>query len=250
MVAVGFLGSCGSRDPVLAKVAGISIRVSDFQRQVAALPLQNRTFLSTPEGRKALLNSMISKQVIEIMAQRAGLSMQQFYAQLLKTNAFTSEDEIRQYYAGHKAELDKMQEFSASRIVLASLKDAKKAQALLKKGQSFQNVAKKMSIDKITAARGGLMPPFRRGTQTPEFEHVFFSLKPGQISSIVSLSSPYVILRNNGSATSSLSVAAPLIRSRLMMTKINQWIEQTKQKLGVVIYEKPLTAMDLSHAPS
>ncbi|HXE54025.1 MAG TPA: peptidyl-prolyl cis-trans isomerase [Tepidisphaeraceae bacterium] len=69
-------------------------------------------------------------------------------------------------------------------IVLGNMTEVEKAQQLLKLGQDFADVAKRMSRDQRTAPLGGEMPPFSR--QTPglpdEFKQLAFSLQPGQVS--------------------------------------------------------------------
>lgn len=55
--------------------------------------------------------------------------------------------------------------------------------AELKKGVPFEELAKKYSDDKYTAAEGGVMPQFGTGRMTPAFEQAAFALKkPGDVS--------------------------------------------------------------------
>jgi peptidyl-prolyl cis-trans isomerase SurA len=68
------------------------------------------------------------------------------------------------------------------------LADAKKkmeeAQAALKSGKPFEDVAKEYSEDKFSKDKGGLMEPFGVGKLMPEFEEAAFALKkPGDLSS-------------------------------------------------------------------
>jgi peptidyl-prolyl cis-trans isomerase C len=52
----------------------------------------------------------------------------------------------------------------------------------LKKGESFANLAKELSIDKGSAKRGGDLGSFGRGMMVKPFEEVAFKLKKGEIS--------------------------------------------------------------------
>lgn len=54
-----------------------------------------------------------------------------------------------------------------------------------KKGEDFEKLAQEMSDDKMTASRGGRLPPLSRGQAVPEFEDVAFGLKKGEISPVV-----------------------------------------------------------------
>lgn len=67
------------------------------------------------------------------------------------------------------------------------LADAQKkmaeAQAALKSGKSFEDVAKEYSEDKFSKDKGGMMEPFGAGKLMPEFEEAAFALKkPGDLS--------------------------------------------------------------------
>jgi peptidyl-prolyl cis-trans isomerase C len=53
----------------------------------------------------------------------------------------------------------------------------------LKKGESFANVAKELSIDKGSSKRGGDLGSFGRGMMVKPFEEAAFKLKKGEISS-------------------------------------------------------------------
>ena len=52
----------------------------------------------------------------------------------------------------------------------------------LKKGESFVNLAKELSIDKGSAKRGGDLGSFGRGMMVKPFEEAAFKLKKGEIS--------------------------------------------------------------------
>jgi foldase protein PrsA len=52
----------------------------------------------------------------------------------------------------------------------------------LKKGESFTNLARDLSIDKGSAKRGGDLGLFGRGMMVKEFEEAAFKLKKGEIT--------------------------------------------------------------------
>lgn len=69
-------------------------------------------------------------------------------------------------------------------IQLSSLAAVDRANALLRERKDFELVARQLSENQITAARGGLLPPFTR-TDTavaPLIREAAFKLEPGQIS--------------------------------------------------------------------
>lgn len=63
-----------------------------------------------------------------------------------------------------------------------ALTEAEALLARIKAGESFAELAKQVSDDKASAARGGELPAFFPGRMVPEFEQAAFALdKPGQL---------------------------------------------------------------------
>ena len=59
----------------------------------------------------------------------------------------------------------------------------------------FTAMAKQHSIDTNTASRGGMAPaPLRMHTGFPEFDKAVFSLKPGEVSNVLSVGNQYLII--------------------------------------------------------
>jgi len=100
-----------------------------------------------------------------------------------------------------EAEIQKAFESEYGPIVrarLISVSSRKKADDLHKKALAnpaeFNNLAKDSSED-ASASVMGLIPPIRRHVGEAELERVAFSLKPGQISPVISVASMHVILK-------------------------------------------------------
>lgn len=74
----------------------------------------------------------------------------------------------------------------------------KRAEALLARinaGEDFTKLAKTESDDPMAAETGGLMEGFAPGRMPQEWDEVVFSLKPGQVSPVVSAPSGYEIVQ-------------------------------------------------------
>ena len=65
----------------------------------------------------------------------------------------------------------------------------------LKKGESFANLAKELSIDKASGKRGGDLGFFRKGMMVKPFEDVAFKLEKDQISEPVKTEFGYHIIK-------------------------------------------------------
>jgi peptidyl-prolyl cis-trans isomerase D len=117
-------------------------------------------------------------------------------------------EDVKAYYDQNAARLSGQEERRASHILITAPKDAPasertaakaKADALLAevkaKPDSFSDVAKKNSQDPGSAANGGDLDFFARGAMVKPFEEAAFSMKKGDISSVVESDFGYHIIR-------------------------------------------------------
>jgi peptidyl-prolyl cis-trans isomerase C len=114
--------------------------------------------------------------------------------------------EVRAYYDKNPDQFKQPESVRASHILIRfapdasdDVKKAKRAQidaarALVKGGQSFAEVAKKVSEDPGTAPKGGDLGYFSHGQMVPEFDVVAFSLKTNQVSDVITTQFGYHIL--------------------------------------------------------
>jgi parvulin-like peptidyl-prolyl isomerase len=60
---------------------------------------------------------------------------------------------------------------------------------------SFEKICKEYSIDRNSAALGGLLPPVRVNSGFPEFENMAFSLQPGELSQPFPVENQFVVMK-------------------------------------------------------
>ncbi len=118
-----------------------------------------------------------------------------------------SEEEMKAYYDSNKATFEiPEKEVRTSHILIrpsgdddgAWEKARKKAEGILKrvrKGEDFGRLAGKYSQDPGSAAKGGELDYFRRGTMVKPFEDAAFSLKKGEVSEPVKTTFGYHIIK-------------------------------------------------------
>jgi peptidyl-prolyl cis-trans isomerase C len=116
------------------------------------------------------------------------------------------ESEIKAYYAANPSQFQVGERAKVSHILIrvpppgdAAAKagaraKAEKVLARIKKGEDFGRVASEVSEDQGTAPQGGLLDPFTRGVMAPPFEEAAFTLKPGELSTVVETQFGYHIL--------------------------------------------------------
>jgi len=117
-----------------------------------------------------------------------------------------SPEETKAYYDANREKMKQPEMIRASHILVRvsqeasdDIKKAKRAQidaarSLIKSGEKFSDVARKVSEDPGSAANGGDLGQFGRGQMVPEFEQVAFSLKTNQLSDVVTTQFGYHLI--------------------------------------------------------
>ncbi len=129
--------------------------------------------------------------------ERVALRYLQFVPSRYTEEITFEEGELEKYYRRHLDQFDTAEQVKASHILIKvdqnaeqATRDQKRAFAdeLLgeaKAGKDFAELARTYSDDKASAAKGGDLGLFTRGTMVPDFEQVAFDMEPGEISDLV-----------------------------------------------------------------
>lgn len=199
---------------VLAEVNGTVITTQDFKNEVDRLPPYLKPMAQSAEGKKELLDSMIVREVILEKAKKEGIDKSKEVAERLddlrkrlivetylkkkvEADAQISDAELKNFYEQNKQKFKTGEQVRASHILVKTEKEANDILEQLKKGASFEDMAKKYSTDS-TAAKGGDLGWFSRGAMVPEFDKAVFSLKEGEQSGIVKTQFGYHIIKVTG----------------------------------------------------
>ncbi|HEY8290509.1 MAG TPA: peptidylprolyl isomerase [Acetobacteraceae bacterium] len=183
-------------DPVVAKVNGQPIHLSDLKDAAETLPAQAKS-MPTEKLYPLLLDQLIDAQAMVAEARKTGLDkdpavQRQVAAATDQTleNALLrkevapqiTEQAVRARYdqdvAGKKGE----EEVHARHILVSDEATAKKIIAELKKGGDFAALSKQYSKDPGAAQQGGDLGFFKKGDMVPEFSDAAFALKDGEIT--------------------------------------------------------------------
>jgi peptidyl-prolyl cis-trans isomerase SurA len=153
--------------------------------------------VSFEDFKQNLKNQIVTQQVI---GREVGQRM-----------SITKEEE-QQFYEEHKNQLEQPEQIRLSEILISTEKKSNdpiveesqllpsaqaKADDLLaqiRKGAAFDEIAKKNS-DGPTAAQGGDLGYFKRGTLARELEDKTFAMKPGEVSDVIRTKQGFVILK-------------------------------------------------------
>ncbi len=216
---VGFLFSCTQKaadktaqGPVVAKVGGAGITQADFEREMKSLPDYAQQLFEGEAGKEKFLDEIIKKEILYQEALKKGLDkspeftrkLEEFKKltlasallerEIMSKNKVTDQ-EVKDFYNKHKEDFTTTSQIRASHILVKTEAEANKVLERLKKGEKFEEIAKKESLDKGSAQNGGDVGYFSRGQMVPEFERAAASLKVGQLSGPVKTSYGYHIIK-------------------------------------------------------
>ncbi len=197
---------------VLAQVNGKPITEEDVDRFIAALG-RNAQAYNNPQGRAAVLEQLIAQRLFLLDAQRNLMEREQAFKdqlaavkeQLLMEYAISkcvesvrvTEQEVKDFYEAHKAELDGGETVNASHILVDSEEKANELLAAINAGEiTFEDAAKANSTCP-SSAEGGNLGDFGRGQMVPEFDTACFEMEIGEVRGPVKTQFGYHIIRLN-----------------------------------------------------
>ncbi len=200
------------KEPYLAKVGNIKITQADFEREFKNLPDFAQKMFEGSSGKERFLDELIKKELLYQEALKKGLDRDTEYTQRVKdfkkitligllfekeieSKAKVSDQEVKDYYEKNKDTFTAVSKIRVSQILLKTEGEAKKILERLKKGEEFASIAKKSSIDTVSAKKGGDLGFFSKGQLVPELEAVAVKLKPGEISEPIKTRSGYHIIK-------------------------------------------------------
>jgi peptidyl-prolyl cis-trans isomerase SurA len=205
-----------------------------------------------------------SMEELEKAAQGQGISFEDF-KQNLKNQIITqqviskevgsrmsiSKEELQQFYDQHKSQMEQPEQIRLSELLVSTEKKTKDAApddaqqlaaaqakaddllAQIRKGAAFDETAKKNS-DGPTAAQGGDLGYFKRGTLAKELEDKTFAMKPGEVSDVIRTRQGFVILKvveHQMAGVPPLSQIEPKVQDAIYMQKLQPALRAYLQKL-------------------
>jgi parvulin-like peptidyl-prolyl isomerase len=192
-------------ETVVAEIGERVITDRDLQKRLDQLPSYAREQFSTPEQRKDFLKQFIASELMYDTAKRKGLDRnpaiaeQIFEAQkaimvqaLLKDEIESQikidESDLQLYFKANSEKYRVQERRHVYHIQCETREDANRVAERIKKGESFEKVARVESMDTATSGKGGDLGYVTPGGyvpglgQVPRFLDVCFRLKAGDLS--------------------------------------------------------------------
>jgi len=181
------------KDPVVATVNGVSVRLSELEVAQQSLPPQYRS-MPLQAVFPALLDRIIDSKLVvqegkknkvtEDPAYKKRLAfveeqvLQDYWIQREIARKVTAE-KLRQRYEERLKSIPAEEEVHARHILVATEDEAKALIAEIKKGAAFDKLAKEKSTDKASGAEGGDLGWFKKSDMVKEFADAAFDLNKG-----------------------------------------------------------------------
>ncbi len=246
----------------IANVDGVSISTALFEKRMSRLTQEGQGNFNSYEGKKELLDLLIAREVLNQAGIKNGLEksneIKERISELTKEFVINemvnkiiqekvTEAAMKAYYNKNKAEFGEVQ---ASHILVKTEDEAKAAKKKLDGGTAFETLAKEVSIDPASAARGGDLGFFTRDRMVKEFADAAFAMKKDEVSGPVKSQFGYHIIRKSASRPpGEYETLTPAQLQALRGTMINWEIDQLKAKAKVVINDEALRKAASSPPP-
>ncbi len=188
---------------VLAKVGDHQVTREMLDNIIETIPEENRVPFLTPDGRKKILDEVVTSMLFAEAAKAQGIDKEapvktrlsyvqteylggEYFRRQLAKSPPLSEKDLQAYFEEHKAEFTPPEEIKARHILVKTEAQANKILDEIKAGKDFAELAKKNSIDPAAAQGGRLgLPDGRewlpRGTFEHSFEEALFKIPKGKV---------------------------------------------------------------------
>ncbi len=237
----------------LASVNGVPITTKIFEKRMRHLTGEGQGTFDSFEGKKELLDILIAREVLNQKGKELGFdksAMVKERVDELVENLVIDEmvnyiirekltdAAMHQYYRKNKEDF---REVHAKHIQLKTEDEAKEIKKKLDEGADFETLAKEVSVDPASAARGGDMGFFNRDRIPESFGDAAFAMGKNEIRGPVKSAFGYHIIQlvdeRDPVAFESLTSAQ---LQNLRSTMINWEIDQLREKAKVTINEARL----------
>ncbi len=239
----------------LANVGGVSITKELFEKRMRRLTNERQGDFTTYEMKKELLDMLIATEVLHQEGQRLGLDkdpaiqnqVKEFLESILVREVVNlinrdiiTDAKMKAYYKKNQSDFG---EVRANHVLVKTEKEALDVKKKLTDGADFATVAKEVSIDPASAARGGDLGFFTKDRMVEPFSKVAFALKEGEISGPVQ--SPFgfhIIQKVETRDPGAFDTLTPTQVQNLRGMMINSEIDLLKEKAKITINDKALRA--------
>jgi len=218
-----------------AKAKDLGIEISDKQVDARLKQIKQQYF----QGKESTYKSQLKKQGLTETQVRSDIRAQLISEELFKkvtTDVKVSDGEVHKYYVEHGTEYQQPESRSVRHILVKKKALADSIYSQLQGGGDFAKLAKKYSLDTVSAAQGGKYEAVK-GRSVAPFDKVAFALKKDEVSKPVKTQYGWHVIQaltavKPAGKTPEKQVAEQ-IRQQLLTTKkndaVNSWAKDLQK---------------------
>jgi parvulin-like peptidyl-prolyl isomerase len=177
------------------------------------------------------------------------------YDQYMIKDLKVTDEDLRQYYEGHRSQFSSPEKRKVSHIVLPSLEQAQEVRATIVEGQSFAELAKTRSADTATAKRGGDLGWITAREAPGEFQAVF-TLEEGVVSEPIQSRFGWHLFEVTGIEAPQpmpLAEAQPEVRKKVIEQKQREkrtlWVKRLRETATISVDNAGIQEFVQSNTP-
>jgi foldase protein PrsA len=214
------LGFLISSEWVIGEASNLGVKISDAEVKKEFEKIKKTQFPKAAEFEKFLATS---GQTVSDLLLRVKLNLlsSKIQKKIAKGKGSPSKAEIEKYYKANMSHFGTPEKRSVAIILTKGEAEAKKAKQEIESGKSFASVAKAVSIDPTTKAKGGLLT-VTKGQEEAALNTAIFSAKPHVLSGPVKTPFGYYIYEVKSITTGNqqtLAQAEASIKQQLTATQ-------------------------------
>ena len=208
----------GSDEQVVVRVNQTRVTVAEFRRRLdlerERVPVHLRVMMESADVQKRYAQDLVRREILLQEAARRKIDgrpavtdrVQQVKEQMILQTLIREEisekvqvpaAEVQAYYDGHPEEFSR-DRLRAGHILVQTEGEAQQVLERLKGKEGFEALARRLSLDKVSGAKGGDLGTVERGSMVAEFEKAAYALKVGEVSVPVKTRFGYHIIRVTG----------------------------------------------------
>ena len=184
-------------DKILAKVGALTVTENEVNEFLAELGQRGQGY-NNPEGRKAILEQIVSSKLLLLDARHNLYETEpEFKAELAKVRESllinyagnkvlsavkVSDEDVKKYYDDNLDRFKQGETVNADHILVDSEEKALEILSKIESGEMTFGDAAKQYSSCPSGQRGGNLGDFGRGQMVPEFDKAVFELEVGEIT--------------------------------------------------------------------
>lgn len=256
--------AAAAEDPVLARVDGQPVRLSDVLATAQdVLPADMRDLppamlmqVIPAEVRRQLVERTITERALTGAARAAGLDKEEAVRRRIQraeeqelqqaflareVAASVTDTALRTRYDQETGKRQGEEEVRARHILLKTEPEAQAALAAVKGGEDFAAVARRLSTDP-GARDGGDLGFFKRADMVPEFAEAAFTMKPGELSAPVKSPFGWHIIKveeRRAAPVPSFEDSRQQLRQQMLQEQVDAVVQRVRAAAKVERLDQP-----------